>query len=122
VIAVGSDAQWLACVRALEIPELMDEALRTNAGRLAQRERVVTRLAARLRERAAAEWRVRLDAVGVPTGVVRSVPEVLDGSAASPSTGMPPAVPGTIRLRPPRLGEHTERVRALGWSAFTSQG
>ncbi len=119
VIAVGSDAQWLSCVRALEIPALVnDESLRTNAGRLAARERVTTALAARLRERTASEWRELLEIVGVPTGVVRTVLEVLRDADASPVTGMRPAVPGTVRLRPPRLGEHTAAVRRAGWGAF----
>jgi crotonobetainyl-CoA:carnitine CoA-transferase CaiB-like acyl-CoA transferase len=122
VIAVGSDAQWLACVRALEIPQLLDEALRTNAARLAARDRIVSLLGARLRQRPAAEWRRLLDAAGVPTGVVRTVPEVLAEADASPATGMPPAVPGTIRRRPPRLGEHTESVREKGWDAFAAEG
>ena len=119
VVAVGSDAQWLACVRALDLPSLAaDESLRTNAGRLAARERVTSALAARIRERSAAEWRERLDVVGVPTGVVRTVLEVLEGAGASPVTGMAPSVPGTIRYRPPVLGEHTAAVRASAWGAF----
>ncbi len=119
VIAAGSDAQWLACARALELNALADDAgLRTNAGRLAARERVVAAIRTRVRERTAAEWRERLDLAGVPNGVVRSVPEVLAGSAGSAELGMPPSVPGTVRRPPPRLGEHTSLVRELGWRAF----
>ncbi|MDQ2668080.1 MAG: CoA transferase [Gemmatimonadota bacterium] len=119
VIAAGSDAQWIACARALELDDLAAEAaLRTNAGRLAHRERVVTAIAARMRERPAAVWRAKLDACGVPNGVVRTVDEVLAERAASRETGMPPSVPGSVRLRPPRLGEHSELVRAVGWKAF----
>ncbi len=119
VLAVGSDAQWLACARALELPALADdESLRTNAGRLRARTRVVAALSRRLRERPAAHWRGRLDAAGVPNGVVRTVLEVLDDAAASPLTGMPPSVPGTIRRPPPRLGEQTGLVRELGWAVF----
>jgi crotonobetainyl-CoA:carnitine CoA-transferase CaiB-like acyl-CoA transferase len=119
VIAVGSDAQWLACARALELEQLgNDAALRTNAGRLAQRTLIVETMRARLRERPAAEWRARLDAAGVPSGVVRIVPEILESVQASAVTGMPPSVPGSIRRRPPRLGEHTELVRRAGWDAF----
>ena len=121
VIAAGSDAQWLACARALELDALADDdELRTNAGRLVQRERVVAAIRAKVRQRPAAEWRERLDAAGVPSGVVRSVPEVLAATQASPVTGMPPSVPGEVRLRPPRLGEHTALVRELGWGAFSS--
>ena len=119
VIAVGSDAQWLACAEVLELPALAgDETLRSNAGRLAQREHVVSSIGARLRERPSHEWKERLDAAGVPNGVVRSVDEVLGERAASRESGMPPSVPGSIRMRPPLLGEHTELVRRLGWNAF----
>ena len=120
VIAVGSDAQWLACARALDLELASDDSLRTNAGRLAARERVTAAMAARLRTRTAAEWRELLEVVGVPTGVVRTVPEVLAGSDASRVHGMPPSVPGSVRRPPPRLGEHTEAVRANGWGAFAA--
>lgn len=120
VIAVGNDAQWMSCVRALSLDALADDgALRTNAGRLAQRARVVESIGAQVRTRAAAEWRERLDAAGVPNGVVRSVLEVLSGSSASALTGMPPSVPGMVRRPPPQLGEHTAMVRQRGWQAFT---
>ncbi|MEO8622488.1 MAG: CoA transferase [bacterium] len=119
VIAAGSDAQWISCARALELHELAEDSeLRTNAGRLAQRDRVVGAMRVRLRERKAAEWRERLDALGVPNGVVRTVPEVLAGTAASIETGMPPSVPGTVRRLPPMLGEHTALLREHGWGVF----
>ena len=119
VIAAGNDAQWLACARALELHTLADDpALRTNAGRLAARARVVGAIRARVRERTAAQWREALDLAGVPNGVVRSVLEVLAGAAGSAEMGMPPSVPGLMRLAPPRLGEHTTLVRRLGWRAF----
>ena len=42
VVAVGSDEQWFACVRALGLTQLEHDAeLATNRGRLAHRERVV---------------------------------------------------------------------------------
>ena len=119
VIAVGSDAQWLSCANALGLDHLaQDPALRTNAGRLSNRARIVEVIRARVREQAAGEWRERLDAVGVPSGVVRTVMEVLSESGGSSLTGMPPSVPGAVRRRPPRLGEHTSLVRANGWEAF----
>lgn len=120
VIAVGSDGQWLACAGALGLDDLAsDDALRTNAGRIAARERIVTGITRKLRERAAAEWVMSLDAVGVPCGVVRTVPEALAESAASPLTGLPPSVDGSVRRVPPRLGEHSRAVRSRGWNAFT---
>lgn len=119
VIAVGSDTQWIGCARALGMDDLADdESLRTNRGRIAARTRVVSSVARKVAERPAAEWIERLDAASVPCGVVRTVLEVLAGADASPLTGMPPSVPGTIRRPPPRLGEHSAIVRERGWDAF----
>jgi glutaryl-CoA transferase len=119
VVAVGTDAQWIACARALGLENLAgDERLRTNAGRLAERERVVAAFAARLRERPAREWTSRLDKVGVPSGVVKTVLEVLGEVDASALTGVKPSVPGSVRLPPPRLDEHGAEVRSRGWGVF----
>ena len=119
VVAVGNDSQWLTCCRVLELEDLgEDAALRTNAGRLAHRERVVGALAGRLAERPASEWVERLTAAGVPSGVIRGVEEALAGSGASPLTGVLPSVPGSVRLPPPRLDEHGGRIRRELWGAF----
>jgi crotonobetainyl-CoA:carnitine CoA-transferase CaiB-like acyl-CoA transferase len=121
VIAVGSDAQWLACAGALGLDGLArDPTLRTNAGRLAARARIVTEITRRIAERPAAEWVARLDAAGVPCGVVRSVVEALEGSGASALTGVPSSVEGTVRRPPPRLGEHSAVVRERGWRMFSA--
>jgi crotonobetainyl-CoA:carnitine CoA-transferase CaiB-like acyl-CoA transferase len=119
VVAVGSDAQWGACARALELPELADDpALATNAGRLAARDRIASRLGERLRERPAADWMERLSAAGVPTGLVLTVKEALAETGGSPLHGLPPSVPGSVRFPPPLLGEHDAEVRSAGWDAF----
>jgi crotonobetainyl-CoA:carnitine CoA-transferase CaiB-like acyl-CoA transferase len=75
-------------------------------------------MARRLATSTADGWRSRLDAAGVPCGVVRDVREVLAASGASAEMGMPPSVPGAWRLPPPGLGEHSQLVRAQGWKAF----
>jgi crotonobetainyl-CoA:carnitine CoA-transferase CaiB-like acyl-CoA transferase len=119
IVAVGSDAQWRACTDALELADLAnDDALVTNAGRLAQRSRVVDGIAKRLVSAPASHWLGLLNAAGVPCGLVRSVPELLAERSASAKTGMPPSVPGTIQLPPPQLGQHTALVRNEGWNAF----
>ena len=121
VIAVGNDSQWRACTEALELPELAsDAALTTNAGRLAQRAHVVSNIASRVASASAAHWIGRLETAGVPCGIVRTVPEVLAELPASARSGLPPSVPGAVRLPPPRLGEHTELLRTEGWNAFAS--
>ena len=119
VIAVGTDAQFGACATALDLAALAaDASLATNAGRLAARERVVGAIAAQVRTRAAAEWLARLDAAGVPCGVVKPVLEALREVSASPLTGVAPQSPGAVRLPPPRLDEQGALVRAEGWAAF----
>jgi crotonobetainyl-CoA:carnitine CoA-transferase CaiB-like acyl-CoA transferase len=119
VIAVGSDAQFAACMRALDLGTVSaDERYRTNAGRLAHREAVGGAIRERVRTQSAAAWLARLNAAGVPCGVVKPVLEALKDVDASPLTGVAPAAPGTIRRPPPRLDEHGELVRAHGWAAF----
>ena len=121
VIAVGNDAQWRACAEALELSDLAeDEGLARNADRLAHRERIVAAIADRVASRTVSHWLARLEVAGVPCGIVRSVPEVLARLDASPRMGLPPSVPGSIRLPPPKLGEHSALVRAEGWNAFAS--
>jgi crotonobetainyl-CoA:carnitine CoA-transferase CaiB-like acyl-CoA transferase len=121
VIAVGNDAQWRAACVALGLPSLLDDpALATNAGRLAQRARVVGAIAERVRTAAASEWLGALDAAGVPCGIVRSVREALADVPADPRTGVGPAVPGRVRLQPPGLDEHGPRIRSFGWGVFDS--
>jgi crotonobetainyl-CoA:carnitine CoA-transferase CaiB-like acyl-CoA transferase len=79
----------------------------------------VDAIARRLATRPAAEWRERLAHHGVPSGVVCSVREALDAlGGASLSTGVPPSVPGAVRVPPPALDEHGAAVRAYGWAAF----
>ncbi|HST07708.1 MAG TPA: CoA transferase [Gemmatimonadaceae bacterium] len=119
VIAVGSDSQWRACARALALIELSeDDALRTNAGRVENRERLISTVAKRVGERTAQYWIDRLGVAGVPCGLVLTVSEAIEKTAADARTGMPPSVPGTVRFPPPRLDEHGDSIRSLGWRAF----
>jgi crotonobetainyl-CoA:carnitine CoA-transferase CaiB-like acyl-CoA transferase len=123
VIAVGNDAQWQACCRALERPDLAaDAAYATNAGRVRGRERLTAVLGATLRERGAEEWLDRLSGHGVPAGIVRPVGEALADVGADPLTGVAPLPPGTVRRPPPRLDEHGGAVRRHGWRAFETPG
>ncbi len=119
VVAVGSDAQWVACTGALGLDVLgADPVLATNAGRLGARQRIVDAFSARLATEGADVWRRRLDAVGVPNGIVHSVLAAIAETQASAVTGMPSPVGGVVRYAPPRLGEHDATIRAAGWGAF----
>lgn len=119
VIAVGSDGQWRACASALGLHDLAeDDALQTNAGRLTNRERVASSVADRVKTMKADHWIVRLGSAGVPCGLVRTVSEVLQDADADPRTGVRPSVPGSVRFPPPKLDEHGETIRTMGWRAF----
>ncbi len=119
VIAVGTDAQWLACARALGLEALADDrALTVNPGRLAQRARIVSEFSARLATQPAQVWRTALDRAGVPCGVVHSVLDALRETNASALTGMPSSVGGTVRFKPPAIDEHGDDIRRRGWSVF----
>ena len=119
VVAVGSDAQWIACARVLGLDALADDAaLSTNPGRLGQRDRIVAAFAERLATRPAGYWSERLARAGVPNGVVRTVLEALRDAGASPLTGVAPSVPGHVRFPPPTLGEHSDMIRRHAWGVF----
>jgi len=119
VVAVGTDAQWAACARALGLGALADDpGLATNPGRLAQRDRIVSEFSQRIASKPAAVWRSALDDAGVPNGVVNTVLEALAGTNASAVTGLPSSVGGTVRFDPPGLDQHGARIRELGWRVF----
>ena len=120
VIAVGTDDQWTALTGVLGLRDMAaDPALATNAGRLAQRARVVAAVAGAVRSRDAGEWQKALDAARVPCGIVKTVQEAIaDAPGASPLAGMPSAVGGLVRLPPPRLDEQGPAIRSQGWEAF----
>jgi crotonobetainyl-CoA:carnitine CoA-transferase CaiB-like acyl-CoA transferase len=119
IIAVGTDAQWIACTTALGLDDLaQDTTLATNAGRLGARQKIIERIAARVREMSAADVIERLDEGAVPCGVVRSVLEALRDVEATALSGIEPSVPGNIRLAPPMLDEHGDAIRRNGWRAF----
>jgi crotonobetainyl-CoA:carnitine CoA-transferase CaiB-like acyl-CoA transferase len=119
IVAVGTDAQWIACATALCLDDMANDALlATNAGRLAERRRIIDTMSRRLAERDAQEWIAILGEKGVPCGVVNSVLEALRDVDASPLTGIAPSVPGSVRLPPPRLDEHGDAIRRNGWRVF----
>lgn len=123
VLAVGSDAQWPLAARALGLNALAHEpALATNAGRVAQRDRVVAAIQAAVATQSAASWVTALEQVGVPCGLVRGVQEALQQSVqaghASPRTAIAPQGHGRVRYEPPHLNAHGELIRHYHWSAF----
>lgn len=119
VIAVGSDSQWTALVKALGLDDLAgDRSLDRNPGRLAARERVAGRIEQVTRTKPAEHWMSILRNAGVPSGIVKSVLQALEDTAASPIMGMPSAVGGEWRSPPPKLDEHGASIRSKGWAVF----
>ncbi|MEO5580390.1 MAG: CoA transferase [Gemmatimonadaceae bacterium] len=120
IIAVGTDPQWKACTQTLGLDELAaDASLAMNTGRIAARERIIAEIASMAAQRPAQDLIDRLNAAGVPCGVVNSVLEALQNIGCSPLTGVAPSVPGTVRMPPPRLDEQGVSIRRSGWSVFT---
>ncbi len=119
ILAVGNDHQFAACAAALGVAALATDArFATNAARVMHREALIAELTAVLAARDADAWIAVLDAAHVPCGRVHSVREALTTAGGSPRTGMPPSVPGSVRLPPPKLDEHGAAIRALGWEVF----
>ncbi|WP_245645431.1 CaiB/BaiF CoA transferase family protein [Pseudonocardia acaciae] len=78
VLAVGSEAIWRRLCDTLGLDGLADDpALASNAGRRAERERIVDAIQRRLRTAGAEEWLERLAAAGVPAAPVQRLAEVV---------------------------------------------
>lgn len=133
-----TDRQWRNLFAAIDLPQLADDPrFSTIGGRTANIDELYTLLAERMRSRTAAEWRARLDEFDVPNGVVNDLPGLLadpylrdtgffqpvehPSEGPTVTTAIPvnfSGTPGTLRLPPPRLGEHTQAILAeLGYTA-----
>src|SRR5713226_1315845 len=133
-----TDRQWRSLFAAIDFPQLADDPRFSRIERrTANIDELYTLLAERMRRRTTAEWRVRLDEFDVPNGVVNDLPGVVadpylrdtgffqrvehptEGQLVT--TAIPvsfSASPGSLRLPPPRLGEHNAEILGeLGYSA-----
>jgi crotonobetainyl-CoA:carnitine CoA-transferase CaiB-like acyl-CoA transferase len=135
-VAAANDGLFRALCSAMGLDSLPeDDRFATNAARVEHRRHLIPLLEVRFRDRPAEDWLADLEAAGVPSGKVRSVPDALSaaGAAGRPATvtvehptvgsldlvGSP--IWGATRAEatpPPLLGEHTAEVLAeLGRSA-----
>jgi crotonobetainyl-CoA:carnitine CoA-transferase CaiB-like acyl-CoA transferase len=126
-VAVGNDALFRRLCAVVGRPELaQDERYATNAGRLEHRDELGAELAATFAAAPAADWVARLSAAGVPAGPINDVEQAF---AFAAGLGLEPvdetggvrtvrsplrlaATPAAVRRRPPRLGEHSDEIRA----------
>jgi formyl-CoA transferase/CoA:oxalate CoA-transferase len=130
VVAVGNPRLWQQLCAALEAPQLGDDPrFATNADRLAHRAELKRELEAILPRWPVDDLLARLEAHDVPCGRVRTIADALADSQMSAremvvaidhpeagslkSLGNPVKLsrsPASMRLPPPRLGEHTEEM------------
>ena len=110
VVAVGTDRQFASFCSGLGVPELAgDPRFGTNPGWVAHIDALDEIVSARMATRPADHWFTVLSALGVPCGPVNDIANAFE-LAANPVelSDTPPA----DRRRPPRLGEHTDELRA----------
>lgn len=138
MLAVGNDDQFRRFCAAADLAALGDDArFATNAARVAAREALAARVAARLAEAPTAVWLARFEAAGVPAGPVNDLAAVfahpqLDAHGLRvdqqhahwgplPQIANPLRREGQPRLAlrpPPALGQHSAEVLAeLGFDA-----
>src|SRR5689334_20399729 len=134
----ANQSNWERIVKVIGRPELADDPrFKTNGDRMKNLAELTPLIAARLRERASADWIREFEAAGVPVGPVHRIGDMLaDPQVAAremvlevehPRAGRVKTLgtpikfsetPGTVRRPAPVLGEHTREVlRELGYSA-----
>ena len=126
-VAVGNDAIFERFCEAVGLPELpADERFSENSARVRHLEELDELLLPALAARGAAEWSPLLAQAGVPAGPVNDVAAAygfaeelgiepiveLDGVRSARSPLGLGRTPVAYSRRPPRLGEHSEEIRA----------
>lgn len=138
VVAVALDSSWKRFCTAVGRPDLIDHPrLGKNAGRIANRDELEPLMESILAEKCADEWVAIMDKHGVPASSINTIDKVValpqtlqqELVVEIPHPDIPDlktqgmaiklsGTPGSIRMPPPKLGEHTDQVLTeLGWSA-----
>ena len=101
-LGVANNSLWERCCAALERPDLIKEPrYATEASRVENRATLVPLLNEILAARSGADWMKRFEAVGVPAGRIRTVPEVCESEhlrARGMLVALPHAEAGTVRM------------------------
>lgn len=133
ILAIGNDAQFDRFCTAADCTDLWeDEPNRTNEGRVANRDTIITRITEALVTRPTADWIARFEAANVPAGPINTIadvfadPQIVDrglkltlphGAAGTlPSVANPvrySKTPMHYRAAGPVLSEHTQEI--LDW-------
>ena len=131
IVAAGNTNQFRRLCDVLGIPAVAeDPRFAENGDRTANREQLRPLLVERLKTRGAGEWFDLLNNAGVPNGPINSIAQGVEyarklgldpvtaagsGASAVPVIRNPitfSATPARYDLSPPRLGEHTEEIKA----------
>jgi formyl-CoA transferase/CoA:oxalate CoA-transferase len=138
VVAIAFGSHWKKFCEVTGTPEYIDHPmLNTNAARIENREFMEATVTAILSERSALEWGGLMDAAGIPCSPIHSLDQVMSLPQALHmgyvATVPHPEIddlrmpgihisfsdsPSSIRLPPPRLGEHNHEV--LKEAGYTS--
>jgi CoA:oxalate CoA-transferase len=143
VIALGNDALWHGFCRAIERPDLAEDArFQTNALRTENHAALYATLESVTRQRTTAGWVEVLERHGLPHSPINTADKVIDdpnirhrkmivevdqpGMGPIEIVGSPfhlSETPGAVRTPAPILGEHTEQVlrEVLGYTASQVQ-
>ncbi len=133
-IGVGSESLWARFCEVMGAPEWRDDPrFRTNQARVEHRDVLKPLIAEKLRHEPASAWAGRMEAAGIPCGLVRTVPEAIALAEADERAmivevehaeagrvkmlgnpvkvgGLGLQASGSGLLPPPRLGEHTTEL------------
>lgn len=137
IIAVPNDGLWRKMCDALSLDELKEHSkYATNADRVKNRQELEKILTTYTRQHKAEEIMTKLHEAGVPCGPINSIDQILNHpqvlhremvvDVEHPTAGnikllgIPIKLsesPGSIRMAPPMLGQHTHEIAAeLGYS------
>lgn len=129
-LAIGTDNQFQRFCEIIDRPELGEnEYFKTNAGRVQNREQLISILQSLFQERSSAEWIDLCLKHNIPVGPINDIPTVLSDPQVK-SRGMVQEIdhptlgriqqlgpvakfsktPAELRAAPPLLGEHTESI------------
>lgn len=137
-VALANNNMWQRFCKATGRDDLLnDQSLAENAGRVRQRSRIVSEIAAMLAEQTSAHWLDLFARLGVPAGPINRLDEVVadvelrrrglfysidDGGTRIPQVGLGIRFDGAAAgcdHAPPNLGQHAEDIlsRSLNYSA-----
>jgi CoA:oxalate CoA-transferase len=137
-IAAGNDSLYAQTMKAIGLPDLIqDPRFLNNGARVKNREVLTSLMEGKTKTLRVKELQEKLDELGVPNGPIWSLDQTLTSEQARalemvkevehPTcgkiqvTGVPVKLsrtPGAVELPPPTLGQHTEEVltQVLGYS------